>query len=171
MNNIKFITRTALLLALTVVFQMLRPLISLPALGSTFIIGSLVNASLAASSVVVGVWGGIIISIMAPIIAFLQQHIKFVWLIPIVAVGNMVLVLLYGWWYRKNKWTAIGLSSFLKATALYLMIKIAINVLIVPEPAAKMMSLMFSWPQFVTAVIGGFLASFVLKILSDTNKI
>lgn len=163
MNSVKFITRTALLLALTVVFQMLRPLISLPALGSTFIIGSLVNTSLAISSVVVGVWGGLIISILAPIIAFLQQHIKFVWLIPIVAGGNMVMVLVYGWWYRKNKWTAIGFSAFLKAAALYLMIKVAVSVVMVPAPAAKMLSLMFSWPQFVTAVIGGSLASIVLK--------
>lgn len=42
---------------------MLRPLITLPGLGSTLVIGSLVNASLAVSSVVVGLWGGIIISI------------------------------------------------------------------------------------------------------------
>ncbi len=171
MNNIKFVTRTALLLAVTVVCQMLRPLIALPGLGSTLIIGSLVNASLAVSSVVVGVWGGIIISIIAPIIAFMQQHIAFVWLIPIVSVGNLILVIIYGRWYAKSKWTAIGLSSFLKAVALYLMIKVFINALIVPVPAAKMMSMMFSWPQFITAVAGGFLASLILKVLTDTGKI
>ena len=114
MDNVRFMTRTALLLAVTVACQMLRPLITLPGLGSTLIIGSLVNASLAVSSVVVGIWGGIIISVAAPIIAFMQQHIAFIWLIPIVATGNLVLVILYGLWYRKNKWIAIGLSSVLK---------------------------------------------------------
>ncbi len=41
MNSIRFITRTALMLAVTVVCQMLRPLITLPGLGSTLVIGSL----------------------------------------------------------------------------------------------------------------------------------
>ena len=171
MNNIKFITRTALLLAVTVVCQMLRPLITLPGLGSTFIIGSLVNASLAVSSVVVGLWGGIMISVIAPIIAFIQQHIAFVWMIPIVAAGNLVLVILYGGFYKKNKWTAIGLSSFIKAVVLYLLVKTATSIVMIPEPAAKTMSLMFSWPQFVTAAAGGLLASIVLKILTDMNKV
>ncbi len=94
MNSIRFIARTALLLAVTVVCQMLRPLITLPGLGSTLVIGSLVNTSLAVSSVVVGLWGGTIISIAAPIIAFMQQHITFVWMIPIVAAGNAVMVIL-----------------------------------------------------------------------------
>lgn len=170
MNNIKFLTRTALLLAVTVVCQMLRPFITLPGLGSTLVIGSLVNASLAVSSVVVGLWGGIIISIIAPIIAFMQQHIAFVWMVPIVAAGNLVLVVIYSRFYQKNKWMAIGLSSLIKAVALYLLVKAAINIVMAPEQAAKTLSLMFSWPQFITAVVGGVLASFVLKILSRAGE-
>jgi len=170
MNSIKFITRTALLLAVTVVFQMLRPLIPLQGVGSNLVVGSLVNTSLAASSVVVGLWGGIIISIVAPIIAFLQQHIAFVWMIPIVAAGNIVMVVLYGLFFKKNKWIAIGLSSVIKAAVLYLLVKAAINIVAVPEQAAKTLSLMFSWPQLVTAVIGGILASLVLKVLKETGE-
>jgi hypothetical protein len=170
MNSIRFITRTALMLAVTVVCQMLRPLITLPGLGSTLVIGSLVNTSLAVSSVVVGLWGGIIISIAAPIIAFMQQHIAFVWMIPIVAAGNAVLVILYGGFYKKNKWVAIGLSSLVKAVVLYFLVKTAIGIVMVPEPAAKTMSLMFSWPQFITAAAGGILASLILRILANTGK-
>ena len=171
MGSIKFITRTALLLALTVMFQMLRPLMSLPPLASNFVIGSLVNASLAISSVVVGIWGGIIISIVAPIIAFLQQHIKFVWMVPIIAGGNAVLVLVYGWWYRKNKWAGIALAALLKFVVLFALVKMAIITFVVPPAAAAMLSLMFSWPQIVTAAIGGFLALPVLKSLVDSGKI
>jgi hypothetical protein len=168
MINIRFITRTALLLAVTVVCQMLRPLITLPGLGSTFVIGSLVNASLAVSSAVVGIWGGIVISVVAPIIAFMQNHIQFVWLIPIVAAGNIILVVLFGWYYKKNRWMAMGLSSALKALGLYMMVKVTVGVLMIPEGPAKMISLMFSWPQFVTAAIGGALASLILRALPKT---
>lgn len=170
MGGIRFITRTALLLALTVMFQMLRPLLSLPPLASNFIIGSLVNASLAISSVMVGIWGGLVISVVAPIIAFLQQHIKFVWLVPIIAGGNAVLVLLYGWWYRKNRWVGIGLAALVKFVVLFALVKMAINTFVVPQAAAAMLSLMFSWPQVVTALIGGVLALPVLKSLADSGK-
>ncbi len=166
MKNLKFITRTALLLALTVMFQMLRPLISLPPLGSNFIIGSLVNASLAVSSVVVGIWGGIIISIAAPIIAFLQQHINFIWLVPVVAGGNAVLVLLFGWLYKNHKVMAVVSSSVVKALVLYGLVMMSVRIFVVPGPAVAMLSLMFSWPQLVTAVIGGLLAITVLRALS-----
>ena len=167
MKGIRFITRTALLLALTIVFQMMRPFIPLSPLGSNFIIGSLVNASLATASVMVGMWGGIIISVAAPVIAFMQQHIAFVWLVPIVAGGNAALVLLYGWWYRKNKWTGIALSSVVKFVLLFAMVKTAVSVLVVPPPAAAMLTLMFSWPQLVTAVIGGIIAVPVIERLKD----
>jgi hypothetical protein len=169
MKGMRFISRTALLLALTVTFQLLRPTFLSP-LGSNFVTGSLVNASLATASVMVGAWGGIIISILAPVIAFMQQHIKFVWLVPIVAGGNAVLVLLYGWWYRKNKWVGIALSSVVKFLVLFLMVKMAVSTLVVPAPAAKLLTLMFSWPQLVTAVIGGILALPVLQRLHDSNE-
>lgn len=165
MKGVRFITRTALLLALTVVFQMMRPFIPLSSLGSNFIIGSLVNASLATASVMVGAWGGIIISVAAPIIAFMQQHIAFVWLVPIVAGGNAALVLLYGWWYRKNKWAGIALSSVVKFLLLFFMVKTAVRVLVVPSAAAGMLTVMFSWPQLVTAVIGGAIAVPVIERL------
>ena len=170
MDNVRFMTRTALLLAVTVACQMLRPLITLPGLGSTLIIGSLVNASLAVSSVVVGIWGGIIISVAAPIIAFMQQHIAFIWLIPIVATGN---------WFCNSVWFMVPQKQMDRDRA-FIGIE-NIGSLPVGEggyrygssaaPAAAVMSMTFSWPQLVTAAIGGFLASLVLKVLADTGKV
>ncbi|HOC09436.1 MAG TPA: hypothetical protein PKN88_07925, partial [Bacillota bacterium] len=75
-----------------------------------------------------------------------------------------------GGFYKKNKWVAIGLSSLVKAVVLYFLVKAAIGIVMVPEPAAKTMSLMFSWPQFITAAAGGILASLILRILTNTDK-
>jgi hypothetical protein len=165
MKGIRFLTRTALLLALTAAFQMIRPLLSLPPMASNFIVGSLVNASLAAASVLVGAWSGIVISILAPIIALFQQHIVFPWLVPIIAGGNAVYVLIYGWWYRKNKPVGIALASGLKFLLLYFLVSTAVNILVVPQPAAGTLSFMFGWPQFVTAVAGGLAALPVIRRL------
>jgi len=163
MKGMKFLTRTALILALTVAFQMIRPLLSLPPLMSNYIVGSLVNASLAVASVLVGAWSGIVISIFAPVIALMQQHIVFPWLVPIIAGGNIVFVLIYGWWYRKNKGVGILLASVLKFSFLYFLVSTAVRILVVPEPAASTLSLMFGWPQLVTAVAGGLAALPVIK--------
>jgi len=171
MNNFKFITKTTLLLAFTVMFQMLGQIIPLSPLTANLIIGSLVNVSLAVSSLAVGVWGGIIISIAAPIMAFLQQHIKFVWLIPIIAGGNVVLVLIYRWLYARYKWAGIAVSASTKFLILYLLVKMFINIFVVPAEAASMLSLMFSWPQLVTALVGGLLAVPVLNTLINTYDI
>lgn len=163
MKGMRFLTRTALVLALTAGFQYLRLIISLPPLASNLIIGSLVNASLAAASILVGAWSGIIVSVIAPVIALLQQHIAFPWLVPIIAGGNVVYVLLFTWWYQRNKGTAVGLASLAKFLVLYLLVSLAVDVLVVPQPAAGALSLMFGWPQLITAAAGGAAALPVIK--------
>ncbi len=167
MKGTKFLTRTALLAALTVAFQWARTLISIPPLASNFVIGSLVNACLAAASVLVGAWSGIIISILAPVMALLQQHVVFPWLVPIIAGGNIIFVLMYNWWYRRNKCIAIVLASVSKFILLFLLVGAAVRVLVVPQPAAGAISLMFGWPQLVTAVAGGLIALIVIERLGE----
>ncbi|MGI6704343.1 MAG: ECF transporter S component [Clostridia bacterium] len=163
MRGMKFLTRTALILALTVGFQSLRPYISLPPPMSNYIIGSLVNASLAAASVLVGAWSGLLVSILAPVVALMQQHIVFPWLVPIIAGGNALYVLILAWWYRRNKPLAIVLASAAKFLFLYYLVMAAVNILVVPQPAAGALSLMFGWSQLITAMAGGFVALPVIK--------
>ena len=62
--NLKFFTRTAILLALTLAFQMLK----LP----QPMTGPAVNAMLFISTAAVGIWGGVIIGALTPWIAFIN---------------------------------------------------------------------------------------------------
>jgi len=168
-ERIQFITRTALLLALTLVFQMTRPLFP-PNLAS-FAVGSLVNASLLVSVGMVGLWGGLIISIIAPIVAFFQQQIKFIWMVPIVAVGNAIIVWLFALVRKRKEWLALLIGAVAKFLFLWIaMVQLAIPLSGLKGPAAQVMSLSFSWPQLVTGIIGGIIAISVLRVLERTFR-
>lgn len=73
-NKTLYITRTAVLLALTLVFQMLRIVIQpIVGPGHVFIVGSLVNLALIVAAGRIGLTAGIIISIATPIVAFFRD--------------------------------------------------------------------------------------------------
>ena len=57
---------------------------------------------------------------------------------------------------------AVVLAAAVKLAVLFLLIvKILIPLLALPDKQAAMMSAMFSWPQLVTALIGGVLGTAV----------
>ena len=74
-NDIRKLVTTAILIALTVVFQLLRPVLGGSNIISTYIIGSLINLTLIiVGAVAVGLWSGIAVAVVAPLFALLQSH-------------------------------------------------------------------------------------------------
>jgi hypothetical protein len=176
MNNIvKFITRTAVLLALTVLFQSLRDLIPIPSQVSQFVVGSLVNLSLIISAVLVGIKGGLLISVAAPIIAYFQGQLPSImpFMIVAVALGNAAIVIMVGLFYNKNKYAALVSGAVLKFITLYIVvIKIVLPFIYpnAPAQAKALLSVNFSWPQLVTALIGAFLSLIVIPMITKALK-
>jgi len=177
MNNniVKFTTRTAVLLALTVLFQSLRSLIPMPAQVGQYVVGSLVNLSLIVAAVLVGIKGGLIISIAAPVIAYFQGQLPQImpFMIVAVALGNAVIVVMVGLMYNKNKYVALISGAVLKFITLYIVvIKIVLPLIYpnAPEQAKALLSVNFSWPQLVTASIGALLSLAVIPIVSKALK-
>lgn len=168
MPKANFITRTAILLALTLVFQMLRQFIPMSNILSIFIVGTLVNACLAVSAKMVGLWGGLIISIVAPIVAFLQGHLKFIWMIPVVAIGNAILVAAFALF--KSDYFALIIGALTKFVFLFLSVTLLLRYIKIPAAAAKLMSFSFSWPQLVTALLGGIIALAVWNLVKKSYR-
>ncbi len=171
-NRVQMITRTAMLLALAVVFQNLKLVIGIGP-HTQFIVGSLVNAVLIVAVGMVNVYAGIIIAAVTPIVAFLQQHIPNVlpMMIVVVGVGNALIVIVYSILRNKNEILAVVAGAIVKFVFLFYAVRkvLAIAQGSIPEKAfAKIsagLSLGFSWPQLVTALMGGFLAILVLRYL------
>ena len=152
----KWLTRTAFLLAITLVFQM----------GGfpQFITGPLVNTMLYLSAMLVGWQGGILIGVLTPFIAAVRGILPppLAPLIPFIALGNSLMVILFYWLRPKNRIIAIVIASLLK----FLLLAGAVNLLVqVPPVVAKMMSI----PQLINAIAGGALALVVIILLKKAN--
>ncbi len=150
-TSIKRISRTAILLAIALVFQMG----GFPQL----ITGPLVNTVLFLAAMIVGCQGGMLIGIFTPVIASMRGILPppLTPLIPFIALGNALLVILFFMLKPKNQMLALLVASTVK----FLVLASAVRLLVqVPPPIARMMSL----PQLVTALAGGCIALLIMKI-------
>lgn len=167
-KTVTIIARTGILLALTVVFQYVGRFIPLGP-NSNFIVGPLVNASLLVSTVAAGIWGGLVISVAAPLFAALTTTTPVAPFLlvfsPFIAAGNFILVLIFYLLRKKNAWLAIAAGAVLKFVVLFGGLHIMLNFREVPANMQNMLKFMFGWPQMVTAIIGGVIAVVVLKAL------
>ena len=169
-----WITRTAVMIALLIVMQA-----ATAPLGSTLVTGSIVNLLLIVAVMIGGLASGLLVAALSPVIAKLMGIGPLWELIPFIAVGNMVLVLLWhiiGNRNLKNKLAApiiaLVTAAVAKFAVLYLgIVVIAIPLLLnLPEKQAVVISSMFSYPQLITATIGGVLALTILPVLKKALR-
>ncbi|NLB80510.1 MAG: ECF transporter S component [Clostridiaceae bacterium] len=177
MSKIKLITRTAILLALAIIFQNFRYFIgALPF--STYIIGSLVNLVIFIATGSVGLLSGIIVCLVTPIVALFQGHLPHFLLAPVTMLGNSVLAVTF-YLFLKSKFSkpfnmllGVIAGALIKWVFMYWFgIKVILKLFIPELPAQKaaVISASFNTPQIITALIGGLLAIIIIKMLK-TDK-
>jgi hypothetical protein len=162
-----WIAETAVMIALLVALQGLTK----PA--GQFVTGSCVNLILGVSTLVGGLWCGLTVALLSPFFAFaLGIGPALIQIVPAIAVGNIVLVLVLFSLCRKAKklsplsYGGAVAASVCKFAVLYaLVVLLLLPLLGLPEKQVAMMSAMFSWPQLVTALIGSFLAVTVAPVI------
>ena len=161
-NTGKLFIYAALFLAIAVIIQNIRVLLPLPGPITMFLIGSLLNMTLILAVCYTGVMPTSIIGILLPIVAFMQGQLAIVFMIPIVAVGNIVYVL-----YCRKFWQGkfVWLAPFIKMAILYVGSLWVIHMLHLPEKTAAILSFMMSWPQIITGLVGIILARIMLTKL------
>lgn len=168
-QRVLFLTRTAVLLALTIVFQTMGRFLT-PYLGpnNNFVVGPLVNACLIIASSFVGLWGGAAIAILAPFGAILSGASLPLPFAPFIAAGNFVIVLIF--YMLKNK-PVLGVifGSLLKFACLYGSVNLFVRMMKLPAQKASALIFTFSWPQLVTALLGGAIALIVVKALGKSG--
>lgn len=165
--NTKTLTRTAILIALLVALQAAtRPL------GNQFVTGSCVNLVLAVAAMLCGVWSGVIVAVVSPFFAYLFGISPQIWLAPAIACGNAVYVVVIALLGKKLggvKGGAISVvaAAVCKFVVLYLVVvQLLVPMSKLPAPVAAQ----FSWPQLVTALIGGFIALAIVPTLKKALK-
>ena len=170
-KKIRWITQTALMLALLVALQALtKPL-------GQLVTGSCVNAILAVTVLVAGLGSGITVALISPVLAFLLGIAPQILTVPAIMLGNTVyVVLLYlltGQHIVKKiaAWLVAAAAKFaaLYAVVVWLICGVLAERLLaagtLKEPMLKALPATFSWPQLFTALIGGAVALLIVPIL------
>ncbi|NLM49610.1 MAG: ECF transporter S component [Clostridiaceae bacterium] len=168
----KKLTRSAVLLALALVFQSLR---LIPFIGNwpnqSLLIGSLVNLVLVIAGIIVGPFAAAIISIITPVVAFMQGFLPNPLIIIPIAAGNLVLSLIVAYFYKKNKYISLAVGAVLKwvviSNVATYVIKSFVNL---PEQKINVLIQSMGIPQLITAVIGCVLALLITETLLKALK-
>lgn len=170
-----WITRTAVFIALLIVLQA-----ATASLGNVFITGSIVNMLLVISVMTCGFASGFSVAVISPVIAKLIGIGPLWILIPFIAAGNIMLVLI--WHFVGNREVRHSYAAYVAALiaaaaakffVLYIgIVKIAVPLFLnLPEQQAKVVSNMFSLTQLVTALAGGILAVMILPSLKKAIRL
>ena len=188
-NKIRWITETAVMLALLICLQWVGSFVP-DQMTKQLITGSLVNCVLAVTVLVAGMGSVITVALISPICAFLFGIApNFVTVAPIM-VGNVCYVVLLRLIIGKSLkpvWkqpVALVSAAVVKFGVLYLLVVrlicgIASNallgkkigeVVVLAPPMLKMLPTMFAWPQLATALIGGTLALLVVPVIRKALK-
>ena len=175
-NHIRFITFTAMGIALVVAAQYVGSLLPAgavivgPFAVKQLITGSLVNCILLVFTACVGVGSavtvGLISAVLASVIGVGPQVIP---VVPLIACGNALLALVYHLVSVKGHLPGVAgviAAAAVKCAFLWLTVPAALRLFAsVPEKQAAALSVMFSWPQGLTALVGGVLAILIIPRL------
>ena len=168
-KNYRIFTRAALLLSLTILFQSLRLFIPMPPVFSTFLIGSLVNACLLVTVETVGLWPALMIGTAAPVVAWFQQLLPVPVFIFPVALANLVYVTIFFILRRYGRWLGLTTASAAKTLLLYMSVTWLLAFINLPPQVSAGIVFVMSWPQFITAMLGGMLSYYITKRLRYTK--
>lgn len=178
-KKILWITETAVMLALLVTLQAVtKPM-------GQLVTGSCVNAVLAAAALVGGLGSGVTIALVSPVLAFLLGIAPQILTVPAIMAGNCVYAVLLSALADKTgknllrqgiAWLAAAAAKFV--TLYLIVVKIICGLLsesllaagTLKPPMLKALPATFSWPQLVTALIGGGVVLLILPVLRKALK-
>lgn len=173
-KKIRWVTETAVMLALLVALQALtKPM-------GQLVTGSFVNAVLAVTALAAGLSSGITVAVISPVLAYLLGIAPQILTVPAIMVGNSVYVIaLYFIAGKDSRKTVRQIIAWLSAAAAKFAALYAIVVWLIcgvfsqgllasgalTPPMLKALPATFSWPQLVTALIGGAVALLTVPAL------
>lgn len=173
-KKIRWITETAVMLALLVCLQALtKPM-------GQLVTGSCVNAVLAVAALVGGTGCGLTVALCSPVLAFLLGIAPQILTVPAIMAGNSVYVLLLSLLADRSgtqpgkrvlAWIAAAAAKFVTLYAIVVGLICGVlseGLLAAGTLKAPMLTALpgtFSWPQLVTALIGGGLALVITPVL------
>ncbi len=178
-KKIRWITETALMLALLVSLQAItKPL-------GQIVTGSCVNAILAVSVLVGGLSCGLTVALISPVLAFLLGIAPMALTVPAIMAGNCVYVIMLGLLADKTGKAPIKqvvawiVAAAAKFSTLYILVaELICGVLAdsliaaghMKAPMVQALPVTFGITQLVTALIGGAVALIIVPLVKKALK-
>ena len=168
-NNtyLRTLARGSVLLTMAIVAQEIRLFLPLTPLLSIIVIGTMLNAIMVIAVRYASLTSAIIISAILPLFAFMQGHIIIPLMIPVIFLGNLVLVLVCDKFWGKG---IIILAPVLKTVSLYMLSRVLLSMLGLQNKVVDAILLGMGWPQLITAILGIILALQLEKRLVFVKK-
>ncbi len=138
-----------------------------------WITGPLVNAILILTLFLAGIRSAVIVCLVPSLMALAGGLLPPILApaVPFIMISNIILVFSVDFIYlnfrsnnNQNYWLGVLVGAFFKFLFLYASINI-ISRLLIKQELVKQIAIMMSWPQFATAITGGFIAFIILKRL------
>jgi len=130
------------------------------------ITGPLINATLFITASFLGIEAAIMVGLIPSVIALSFGLFPAILapMVPFIMISNALLVIVFGLVQKKNYWLGIVSASLLKFIFLFATSSVVIGLLTKKEIAAKVAGIM-SWPQLLTALVGGIIAWLVIRTI------
>lgn len=160
-SNLRTLTRAAVLLAIAIVFQILK-------VGGQYVTGSGINAVLIIAAMICGVSWACAIGSFTPLLAMWLGVLPQPALIPFIIAGNIFFVVMFSILRKYNKYIALIAAALLKFGVLYISVNYLLQYFMAKVPD-KLIALM-GITQLYTALVGGMLALVIAKAIPELNK-
>jgi hypothetical protein len=169
MERIKILTiKKEIILTLIQFASLIGVAMIAPLLKQQIITGSLVNATLFIATILFGIKGAILVGFLPSLISLSVGllPLPLMPMTPFIIIGNAIMIITFNYLKERNYWLGIIVASSLKFIFL-LSFSVIIFDLFLSEKIFTAIMTMMSWPQLLTALLGGLLAYiFSKKIIS-----
>jgi hypothetical protein len=133
-----------------------------------WITGPIINAALLLATVLIGPMEAVLLGLMPSTVALSTGLLPFALapMVPFIMIGNAILIVFFHYLKGQNYAFRLGLSALLKFAFLHYAVVFVMSRFLESPIVSKLM-VMMSWPQFITAVIGGVI---VYPLISSVVK-
>ncbi len=133
--------------------------------------GPLVNAILIMTCLLVGPMEAIILGLIPSSVALSSGllPLPLAPMVPFIMMANAAFIAIFAYMASTNYWIALVLAALVKFAFLSLSVSMVMANML-PDSLVQNLAIMMSWPQLVTALIGGVVAFGILKSVERLRK-
>lgn len=144
----------------------LGALMIIPLFHNQFLAGPLVNALLFVTTIILGLRYALLLSVVPSAMALMYGLLPALMapFVPFIMVSNMIMVLLFKKFSAKYFFLGVALAAAVKFLFLFITHQ-AFFRLALSKPITQTITLMMSWNQLYTALLGGLIAYVFLKFI------